>query len=237
LCIGLGAPFAYSEALDAPNEYFYDVATHKLYMIPNATLHGQPAPPDPKIRYVLRMLHSSATAVCLTRVLRCFRLVAGKLQTLISINSTMSDPIKNVTIQGIKFRDAADTTMEPWGVPSGGDWGLYRGGAVFFEGTEGCVVKHCSFLRVDNNALFVSGYNRYTTFADNEFAWLGLSAMAGWGYTNEMDGTDGQQPRYTSIERNYVREIGIIEKQSSMWFQAKTCLTNIDSNVAFNQPR
>lgn len=73
--------------------------------------------------------------------------------------------------------------------------------------------------------------------ADNHFAWLGLSAMAGWGYTNEMDGTDGQQPRYTSIERNYVREIGIIEKQSSLWFQAKTCLTNLDSNVGFNQPR
>ena len=158
--------------------------------------------------------------------------------------------------------------MEPWGVPSGGDWGLYRGGALFFEGTEGCSVRHCSFVRVDNNALFLSGYNRNTLFADNEFVWLGLSAMAGWGYTDEMDGTDGQQPRFTRIERNYVHEIGIvstaltataplcsscadplgqdfsvsrvslaarcsvfcakvaaccwqIEKQSSMWFQAK----------------
>jgi hypothetical protein len=204
------------DALDAENEYFYDEETHKLYMIPNTTtsVYSATGPPDPEIQ-----------------------LVAGKLQTLISLNSTMADPIKNITFQGLKFRDAADTTMEPWGVPSGGDWGLYRGAAVFFEGTEGCVVKHCSFIRVDNNALFVSGYNRHTTFADNEFAWLGLSAMAGWGYTKEMDGTDGQQPRYTSIERNYVREIGIIEKQSSMWFQAKTCLTNIDSNVAFNQPR
>ena len=77
----------------------------------------------------------------------------------------------------------------------------------------------------------------YRSFTDNEFAWLGLSAMAGWGYTKEMDGTDGQQPRYTIIERNYVREIGIIEKQSSMWFQAKSCLNRLDSNVAFNQPR
>ena len=100
--------------------------------------------------------------------------------------------------------------MEPWGVPSGGDWGLYRGGALFFEGTEGCSVRHCSFVRVDNNALFLSGYNRDTLFADNEFVWLGLSAMAGWGYTDEMDGTDGQQPRFTRIERNYVHEIGIV---------------------------
>jgi hypothetical protein len=57
------------------------------------------------------------------------------------------------------------------------------------------------------------------------------------GYTNEEDGMDGLQPRYTAIERNYVREIGIIEKQSSMWFQAKACLTTLDSNIAFNQPR
>ena len=131
------------EALDHPNEFFYDKATHKLYMIPNVT---DGSAPDPEIR-----------------------LVAQKLQTLISLNSTMSHPIKNVTFQGLNFRDAADTTMEPWGVPSGGDWALYRGAAVFFEGTEGCVVKHCTFKRVDNNALFVSGYNRHTTFADNEF--------------------------------------------------------------------
>ena len=42
------------------------------------------------------------------------------------------------------------------------DWSLYRGAAVFFEGTEGCAVRHCSFVRMDNNALFVSGYNRNT---------------------------------------------------------------------------
>ena len=51
------------------------------------------------------------------------------------------------------------------------------------------------------------------------------------------DGTGGDQPWYTYVERNYVREIGSIEKQSSFWFQAKTALTSIDSNVVFNGPR
>ena len=84
---------------------------------------------------------------------------AAKAETSIPSKpyGTMDRPIRDVTIQGVKFRDAADTTMEPWGVPSGGDWGLYRGGAVFLEGTEGCSVVHCSFVRVDNNAVFVSG--------------------------------------------------------------------------------
>ena len=162
--------------------------------------------------------------------LRCGRLVAGKLQTLISINSTMSDPIKNITIQGLTFRDAADTTMEPWGVPSGGDWALYRGGAVFFEGTEGCVVKHCSFSRVDNNALFVSGYNRHTTFADNEFAWLGLSAMAGWGYTDEMDGTSSRRlltlifALYSPTVLLMVRQVPTVSSPGTLLSSATTCV-------------
>ena len=54
--------------------------------------------------------------------------VAVQLETLISINGTMQRPVKDIVVQGITFRDAADITMQPWGVPSGGDWGLYRGG-------------------------------------------------------------------------------------------------------------
>ena len=34
------------EALDAPNEYFYDTAEHKLYLIPNATSVSAGAAPD-----------------------------------------------------------------------------------------------------------------------------------------------------------------------------------------------
>jgi hypothetical protein len=34
-----------------------------------------------------------------------------------------------------------------------------------------------------------------------------------------------------------VREIGIIEKQSSFWFQAKTAQSIVEGNVLFNGPR
>ena len=43
--------------------------------------------------------------------------------------------------------------MEKWGVPSGGDWSLYRGAAVFIEGTENVIVDSCLFKRVDGNGL------------------------------------------------------------------------------------
>jgi len=127
--------------------------------------------------------------------------------------------------------------MNPWAVPSGGDWGLYRGGAIFIEGAESITVQHNTLTRLDGNGIFVSGYTRDVTIADNEFSWIGCSPMAAWGYTKENDGMDGQQPRYTSILRNYVHEFGHYEKQSSFWFQAKACLTQIEDNVVFNGPR
>ena len=60
-------------------------------------------------------------------------------------------------------------------MPSGGDWALHRGGAVFLEGTEGTAIKGCLFKRVDGNALFVSGYNRGAVLDSNEFFQIGDS--------------------------------------------------------------
>jgi hypothetical protein len=98
------------------------------------------------------------------------------------------------------------------------------GGALFFENTKGCTVRHCAFERIDGNAIFLSGYNRNTTVADNEFAWIGHSCAVGWGYTNEMDGTDGLQPRFTYLLRNYAREIGLVSDLRSRIHSARSDL-------------
>jgi hypothetical protein len=39
------------------------------------------------------------------------------------------------------------------------------------------------------------------------------------------------------ITNNIMREIGIYQKQSSGWGQAKTALSNITNNIMFNMPR
>ena len=83
----------------------------------------------------------------------------------------------------------------------------------------------------------MSGYNRRTLVADNEFSWIGHSCAAAWGYTDEQDGSAGEQPRFTTLIRNYAREIGIIQKQSSFWFQGKACQSVLKDNVLFNGPR
>lgn len=183
------------EALDERNEWFFDAnakAGPTLYLIPNTTDHTQPPP--------------SST-----------HLVAVQLETLIAIKGTKETPVKNVQVSGIIFRDAADITMKPWGVPSGGDWGLYRGGAIFIEGARDIHLSNCTLTRLDGNGVFVSGYTRNVTIADNEFSWIGDSPAASWGYTKENNGLDGLQPRGTTLVRNFVREWGHYEKQSSFW--------------------
>ena len=77
-------------------------------------------------------------------------------------------PVTGVTIRGITIRDAGATYLEPHGMPSGGDWGLQRRGAVYLEGTEGVTIEACLFTRNDGNAVMLSGYNRDTLLKDIE---------------------------------------------------------------------
>ena len=95
--------------------------------------------------------------------------VATQLKELIGGRGSQTSPIQNVTIRGLGFRDAARTFMEPWGVPSGGDWALYRGAAVFVEGAENIVIERNVFNRVDGNAVVLSGYTRDVVIDSNEF--------------------------------------------------------------------
>ena len=162
------------------------------------------------------------------------------------------------------------TYMDEWGIPSGGDWGLHRGGAVFVEGAEGITVDACEFTLLDGNAFFLSGYTRNVTVANSSFSYIGDNAMAAWGYTEDIgangesgeegeegvyekkgqvaaggrlpvgtgiDGTGGEQPRFTKIHRNVVREIGMNERQSSAWSEAKACLSEVTGNLFYNMPR
>jgi len=220
------------EALDTPNEWFFDSAAHKLYLIPNAT-----APDTAATAATAGEAEALAGGAGAAPPPANTEYVAVQLETLISVNGTKARPVKDVTIQGLTLRDAADITMNPWGVPSGGDWSLYRGGAIFVEGAENVLIQHNTLTRLDGNGVFVSGYTRDVNITDNEFSWIGCNPMASWGYTNENDGLDGQQPRHTYVARNYVHEWGHYEKQSSMWSNNKACLAQIESNVVFNGPR
>ena len=215
------------EELDSPGEFFYDTRAHKLYLYHN----GTGAPPTDGVE-------------------------VPTLRTLVNISASQWSPATAISHEGITFRATRYTYMDPHGVPSAGDWALDRVGAVFLQGTENASFDGCTFERLDGNGVMVSGYNRYATVSNSDFAFVGGNAVAAWGYTNEtatdpgrpgvaienhptagVDGTDGEHPLFTTVTGCSAREIGLYEKQSSFFVQAKTAESRILGNVFFNGPR
>jgi hypothetical protein len=216
------------EELDYPNEFYYDKDQGKLYLFYNGT-----GPPP-----------AEAT------------LIVPQLRTLVNLTGTQWNPVKGIKVTGITYQASRYTYMDPHGVPSAGDWALERVAAIFLQGTENIDFDGCVFDRLDGNALMISGYNRNATIRDSDFSFIGGTAIASWGYTNEtetdpgrpgvilenwptagVDGTDGEHPRYTTVTGCIAREVGLYEKQSSFFMQAKTAETTITNNVFFNGPR
>lgn len=215
------------EELDYPGEFFFDKRTEKLYLFHN----GTGAPPTDSI-------------------------VVPQVKVLVNITGTQWNPVTGLQLKGLRFSASGPTYMMPHGVPSAGDWALDRYSAVFMQGTQHTLIDNCTFQRLEGNAVMVSGYNRWATIQHSDFAYLGGNAVVAWGYTNEtssdpgrpgvalanapragVDGTDGEHPVLTTVQNCLAREIGLYEKQSSFFVQAKSAESRILSNVFFNGPR
>ena len=122
-------------------------------------------------------------------------------------------------------------------------------------GTENVTIGPSNlFTRLDGNAVFIGGYNRGAVVTTNEFVFIGDNVIAQWGDTSAVlnenkslsvpggwkigpDGRGGDQPRGTKIIGNVAHEIGLWQKQSSLYFQAVSAETIVQGNVFFNGPR
>ena len=202
------------EELDAPAEWYYDEKTATLSVFWNST-----GPPDTSLSVPL-------------------------LRELVNVTGDQGQPVVNVVISGIGFRDTAPTYLQPHGLPSGGDWALARTGAILLTGVTNVTITNCFFERLDGTAIFISGFSRNTTISHSSFSWLGESAIALWGIAQGApveamgpDLTAGNVPLFTRIESNICREIGIWQKQSSCVFQAEAGLSHIVNNIFYNGPR
>ena len=71
--------------------------------------------------------------------------------------------MKWLTLHGFTFRQTLRTFMETKEPLLRSDWTIYRGGAVFFDGSEDCALADCFLDQVGGNAVFVNNYNRRLT--------------------------------------------------------------------------
>ena len=106
-------PHAVLEELDAPGEWYYDPTGKKLYAYPNMTAGAW----------------ASANISLSTQA------------AVVEIVGTPSSPAINVSLIGLTFTGTASTFLEQYEVPSGGDWSIHRGGAVFVQDAEGLQVR------------------------------------------------------------------------------------------------
>jgi len=207
------------EALDVPGEWWLDVPKQMLYYYPfgNET-DGKNAKEEPlEIDFV-----------------------APRLQRLIEVmGENGADRTANgITIKGLTFSHTTTTFMEPYEVPSPGDWSIHRAGAVVLENVVDTTIQDCVFVRTGGNALMVSGHAKQSKVQRNEFAWIGDSAIATLGKIPMADGfTVNTYPEDTLIQGNHFHEIGIHGKQTSALFSALSCKTTFAENVLYNGPR
>lgn len=116
----------------------------------------------------------------------------------------------NITLRGLTFAFTADTYLEPYVVPSPGDWSISRNGALFVSGAEHVTVESCAFVRVGGNAVFLSGHAFATRITNNEFHLIGDSAIATVGDIKGNDGiTTDAYPLDTVITGNHIHEVGV----------------------------
>jgi len=209
------------QELDYPGEYFFDPVQRLLYFYYNSSVlpPGQPplqpgSPPPASLE-----------------------LIASTLEVLFNMSGTPDKPVSDVVFAGIGFRDQRDAMLEDWVAPSGGDWALRRAGAIFAEGTVRLTVTGCAFVRINANAVHLDGYNRNATVELSEFAWTGMSAVTMLGDCDQYDCTGAMQPLGTLLYGNIVRELGLVEKQSSAFFLGKSALARVEGCVFFNGPR
>ncbi len=137
------------EELDAPGEWFLDAKNSLLYFYPPAGLEVAKA--------TIEAVH---------------------LKHLIEFRGTEQSPVRFLTISGLTFRHAARSFMENKEPLVRSDWTTYRGGALFLNGTEDCVIENCFLDQVGGNAVFVNNYNRRVTIRGCHIAKAGANGVA-----------------------------------------------------------
>ncbi len=194
------------EELDSPEEWYYDGREGYLYYYP-------PQGED--------MAHSVYE-------------VAG-LKNLLTLQGTAGEPVRYLVFSGIGFRHAGRTFLEEMEPVFRSDWCIYRGGAVFLEGTEHISFLDCEILEVGGNGIMISRYNRDVLIRGCEIADAGANAilMAGdagavrsplFGYESvheegPRDTAPGpaaaDYPADCRVEGNLLCRNGRVEKQSA----------------------
>ncbi|MCW3062026.1 MAG: pectin lyase fold [Capsulimonas sp.] len=163
------------EELDAPDEWFLNTKTHTLYYYPPA-------------------------GIDLSKAI----IETVRLRSLIEMRGDEAHPVRFVRFKGITFRHTTRTFMDNKEPILRSDWTIYRGGALFFSGTENCFVENCNIEQVGGNAVFVNNYNRRLTVRGCDIPDAGSNGVAFVGDPEAV-----RSPLFEYGQRHYLAEIDL----------------------------
>jgi hypothetical protein len=214
------------EELDRPGEWYLDREKGILYFMPT------------------KEMDLSQAAI-----------VVSNLKRVIELKGSRQQPVKEVTLSGIRFAHTEATYLEPYETPSLGDWTIYRSGAVVLEGTEHCRVEKCAFSDLAGSALFLNHYNCRSEVFGNTFTRIGESAVClvgkshlrteatstcsfcgcshPWGWSEPSE----EIPCECLLSDNLIHDIGLIVKQVAGIFISLGMKITISHNHIYNTPR
>jgi hypothetical protein len=158
---------------------------------------------------------------------------AAQLKNLVEIKGNEEEPVKNITIKNIEFKQTARTFMDKYEPLLRSDWCIYRGGAIVFEGTERCSLDGCYLHQLGGNAVFFSNYNRNSGISGSHITQIGANAICFVGDTcavrsplfnyhhsipiDQIDRETGPKtnnyPLNCFVIDNLIHKIGLYEKQ------------------------
>ncbi|MDR0749471.1 MAG: right-handed parallel beta-helix repeat-containing protein [Tannerellaceae bacterium] len=216
------------EELDAPGEWFYAAAEATLYYYP---LPGEDV----------------ETAL----------FESPQLKHLIEMRGSESNPVCNITVEGIGLTQTRRTFMEKYEPLLRSDWTIYRGAAVFIEGAERCALKNCNLYNLGGNAVFFSNYNRNCEISGSHLIHIGASAVCFAGDpgavrspsfeygefvpAGETDRAKGPRsnnyPADCRVHDNLIHQIGLYEKQTTGVELSMCRAITVSHNSIYNTPR
>ncbi|PIA80256.1 peptide-binding protein [Gaetbulibacter sp. 4G1] len=176
---------------------------------------------------------------------------------LIDIIGSEENPVKNISISGIKFEHTQRTLFEDYEPLLRSDWTIYRGGALFIEGTENVEIENCEFTNLGGNAIFVSAYNRDVSIKNNHIHDCGATAINFVGSPTavrspsfqyyefveltKLDTIKGPKnnnyPSVSKIDNNLIYRIGRIEKQTAGVNISMAMDITVSNNTIYDVPR
>ena len=216
------------EELDAPGEWYYSRTEQTLYYYPHEGENIEDALVE-----------------------------TPQLKHLIEIRGTMDEPVKNITIEGLELTGTVRTFMEHYEPLLRSDWTVYRGAAVYLEGTENCKLHRCKLYNLGGNAVFFSGYHRGGEITSSHFTEIGASAICFVGNVeavrspsmnyhdfvpfDSMDKGKGPKascyPADCRVYDNLIHRIGLYEKQITGIELSMSQSIVVSHNSIYDTPR